>query len=70
MNQSEWAPDAVGRMMDPVVAAFRPEQTVAATVDKLRDMVKEAFITYVYVTDAGGRLLGIVTPTARGPSAK
>src|SRR5260221_755754 len=61
MNQSEWVPDAIGRMMDPVVAAFRPEQTVADTIEKLRLMVKEAFITYVYVTDSGGRLLGIVT---------
>ena len=61
MTENNWAPDAVGRMMEPVVAAFRPEQTVAATISALREMVKAAFITYVYVTDGDGRLLGIVT---------
>jgi len=61
MNEKVSAPESIGRMMEPVVAAFRPEQTAAATVDALRQMVKETFITYVYVTDAGGRLLGIVT---------
>jgi len=61
MNQNEWSQDAVGRMMEPVIAAFRPGETVEATIDVLRELVKEAFITYVYVTEADGRLRGIVT---------
>ena len=53
--------DTVGRMMEPVVAAFDPHHTVGATVDKLRELVTRALITYVYVVDDDGRLLGIVT---------
>ena len=53
--------DTVGRMMEPVVAAFDPQQTVATTVEKLRELVTRALITYVYVVDDEGRLLGIVT---------
>jgi magnesium transporter len=51
----------VGRMMEPVYAAFAPTRTVGQTIESLREMVKSAFITYVYVLDADEHLLGIVT---------
>jgi magnesium transporter len=51
---------SVGRLMDPPVGVFRPSATVAETVGELREMVKEAFITYGFVTDASGRLVGVV----------
>ena len=51
----------VGRMMEPVVAAFPPEQTVGDAVDTLREMVKSTFITYVWVVDPKSHLQGIVT---------
>ena len=60
-RNSLYDPGTVGRMMDPVVADFPPHQTVGETVDKLRELVTRALITYVYVVDAEGRLLGIVT---------
>jgi magnesium transporter len=53
--------DTVGRMMEPIVAVYPPEQSVRATIDKLRELVKTTFISYVYVVDAEARLLGIVT---------
>jgi magnesium transporter len=53
--------ESIGRMMEPVVAAYPPEQSVAATIEKLRELVKTTFITYVYVVDPAERLLGIVT---------
>jgi len=53
--------DAIGRMMDPVVAVFRPERRVDDTIETLREMVKISFITYIYVTDPHEKLLGIVT---------
>lgn len=53
--------ETVGRMMEPVVAAFDPQHTVGATIEELRELVTRALITYVYVVDADGRLLGIVT---------
>ena len=51
----------IGRLMEPVIAAFRPQQTVGETIEQLRPLVKTAFITYGYVTDTGGRLTGIIT---------
>ena len=53
--------DSIGRMMEPVVAAYPPEQNVGETIELLRELVKTTFITYVYVVDAEFRLLGIVT---------
>jgi magnesium transporter len=35
--------------------------TVAQTVEKLRALIKVAFITYGYVTDEGGKLRGLIT---------
>src|SRR5688572_23337 len=51
----------VGRMMEPVVAAFPPDTTVDDTIDELRELVTRALITYVYVVDDEHRLLGLVT---------
>jgi magnesium transporter len=51
----------VGRMMEPVVAAFPPDARVDEVVEQLRELVTRALITYVYVVDAEGHLLGIVT---------
>ena len=53
--------ESVGRMMEPVVAAYPPEQSVGATIEKLRELVKTTFITYIYVVDSAEHLLGIVT---------
>jgi len=53
--------DAVGRMMEPVVAAFEPKHTVGDTIEELRELVTRALITYVYVVDDQGRMVGIVT---------
>jgi magnesium transporter len=53
--------DAIGRMMDPAVAVFRPERRVDDTIETLREMLKTSFITYIYVTDPNEKLLGIVT---------
>lgn len=52
---------SIGRMMEPVRAVFEPGMTVRDTIEQLRPLVRTAFITYGYVTDAGGRLLGLVT---------
>jgi magnesium transporter len=52
---------SVGRMMEPAYAVFRPETMVGEAVEQLRALVRTRFITYGYVTEAGGRLAGIVT---------
>ena len=51
----------IGSMMEPALAVFRPEMTVAETIAQLRTLIKSAFITYGYVTDGEGRLVGIIT---------
>ena len=50
----------VGRLMERPVGLFRPELTVREVVEQLRLLVKDAFITYGYVTDAEGKLLGVL----------
>jgi len=60
MNQG-YDEETVGRLMDPPVAVFRPDQPVGYVVDRLRVMVKKVFITYIYVTELDGRLVGVVT---------
>jgi magnesium transporter len=60
-RNSRYPKESIGRMMEPVVAAFPPGQTIAETIERLRELVKTSFITYVYVVDAGEQLLGIVT---------
>ena len=55
------AEGSVGRLIEPINAAFPPERTVGEAIDALREVVKSTLITYVYVVDADERLLGIVT---------
>jgi magnesium transporter len=50
----------VGRLMERPVGLFRPELSVRQVVEQLRLLVKEAFVTYGYVTDAQGTLLGVL----------
>jgi magnesium transporter len=56
-----YAEGTIGRMMEPVYAEFPPQATVGQAIDALREMVKQAFVTYIYVVDDNERLLGIVT---------
>ena len=50
----------VGRLMDAPVAIFDKDLTVREAVERLRELAKQAFITYGYVTDSEGRLLGVL----------
>jgi magnesium transporter len=52
---------SVGRLMEPAIAVFRPEATVAQAIEQLHTLIKTRFITYGYVTDAAGKLAGVVT---------
>ena len=54
-------PGTVGRLMEPVVAAFPPGIKVGDTIEALRELVSRALITYVYVVNDEDHLLGIVT---------
>jgi magnesium transporter len=52
---------SIGRLMEPVYAVFSPQMTVAQTVERMRALIKIAFITYGYVIDENGRLCGVIT---------
>lgn len=51
----------IGRLMEPALAVFRPEMTVGEAIEVLRALVRTALITYGYVTDTNGKLLGLIT---------
>ena len=51
----------VGRLMEPAYAVFSPRATVGEAIEQLRGLVRTAFVTYGYVEDTEGRLLGLFT---------
>jgi magnesium transporter len=53
--------DSVGRLMEPPQAVFPPQLTVAETTARIRELVKTTLVTYGFVTDGSGVLLGVVT---------
>lgn len=59
-NQT-FAQGTIGRMMVPPRAVFSPDMSVRDTIEQLRPLVRTAFITYGYITDSSGKLLGIIT---------
>jgi magnesium transporter len=50
----------VGRLMNLAPAVFGPDETVAEAVERLRELVRKALITYGYVVDDEGRLIGVL----------
>ena len=59
-NQA-FATGTLGRLMEPAYAVFAPATTVGEAIESLRALIKSVFITYGYITDPDGRLLGVVT---------
>ena len=53
--------DSVGRIMEPPQAVFAPGLTVRETVERVRELVKNTFVTYGFVADDDGVLQGVVT---------
>lgn len=51
----------IGSMMDVPVGVFSPGTTIAEAVQELRELVRKAFITYLFVVDKEEKLLGVVT---------
>jgi magnesium transporter len=50
----------VADLMSPALGVFRPDMTVAQTVEELRELTRSAIITYCYVTEPDGKLVGVV----------
>src|SRR5579883_3274635 len=59
--RSRYPESTVGRLMDPMPLRFTPDTTVGAATNALRDTVKSKLITYLFIIEPGGRLVGVVT---------
>lgn len=56
----DWPEGSVGRLMEAPPAVFGPEVAVAEAIATLRPLVAHRLITYLFIVDAGRRLLGVV----------
>jgi magnesium transporter len=61
VRQHDYPEGSVGRLMEQPLAMFRPSATVGQTIEALRELVRHAFITYGFITEADGRLVGVIT---------
>jgi magnesium transporter len=52
--------DTVGRLMERPPAVFRPDETIAAVTETLRETVKKRMVIYILVTTSAGKLAGLV----------
>ena len=60
-KESPYPEGSVGLLMEPPLAVFLPTQTIEEAIETLREQVKHAFITYAWVLEADGKLVGVVT---------
>jgi magnesium transporter len=60
LTDSEHEEARVADLMSPALGVFRPDMSVAETVEELRELTRSAMITYCYVTEEDGRLAGVV----------
>jgi magnesium transporter len=51
----------IGQLMEAPLSVFRPDMTVGEAIEALRPLVRVSFVTYIYVVDGEGRLVGLVT---------
>jgi len=61
LRNDRYAEDTIGRLMEPPTAVFRGTQTIAQTIDVVRELARTTIVTYVFIVDAVGRLCGVVT---------
>jgi magnesium transporter len=52
---------SIGQLMEAPLAVFLPDMTVGEAIEALRELVRHALVTYLYVVDAEGTLVGLVT---------
>ena len=59
--RNESYPEAsIGRLMQPPLAVFPSETTVADAIEQIRQLSRHAIITYGFVTDESDGLLGVI----------
>jgi magnesium transporter len=60
MRNQTYPERTIGRLMQPPLAVFRPQTTVAEATEHIRQLARKAIITYGFVTDEQEKLLGVV----------
>ena len=66
-NSQQWTTNfscpenTVGRLMEPPSAIFTPDISVAETIEQVRGLVKNTFVTYGFIVDEAGVLTGVIT---------
>ncbi|HQU48214.1 MAG TPA: magnesium transporter [Casimicrobiaceae bacterium] len=60
-DASAYPEDSIGALMEPPLAVFLPTQTVGEAIETIRELVKSQFITYAWVLEADGKLVGVIT---------
>ena len=61
LRNDRYPEDTIGRLMEPATAVFPREETIAETIDAVRELAKTSFVTYGFVVDDAGRLKGVIT---------
>ena len=56
----EYPEETVGRLMERAPAVFPPDAKVGDVIETLRELVKQTLITYIFVRDRDGRLIGVL----------
>jgi magnesium transporter len=60
MRNQTYPERTIGRLMQPPLAVFRPQTTVAEATEQIRHLASKAIITYGFVTDEQEKLLGVI----------
>jgi len=60
MRNQTYPERTIGRLMQPPLAVFRPQTTVAEATEQIRRLASKAIITYGFITDEQEKLLGVV----------
>ena len=56
----EYPEESVGRLMEQPLAVYRPETTVGDAIESVRQLVRRSLVTYIFVADSAGRLIGVL----------
>ncbi|PWT79913.1 MAG: magnesium transporter, partial [Acidobacteria bacterium] len=60
MRNQTYPERTIGRLMQPPLAVFHPQTTVAEATEQIRRLARKTIITYGFVTDEQEKLLGVV----------
>lgn len=61
LRNDRYPEETIGRLMEPPAAVFTGQQTIADTINAVRELSKTSFVTYGFIVDDVGHLFGIVT---------